>query len=146
MGDKLNTTQLKFTFKSSDTSLSSPIVGCTTANLTYISSGAASASCQASNFGADNYIVKVELQVNGYYVAPVEDVAVTVTLGGTGFTSGGGWLNEPALGSRSTFGFTVKYLKNGNIQGNSLYIYRRTIAANSFPLPSGGYLPAGAYN
>jgi len=84
--------------------------------------------------------------LNGYYTAPVEDVAVTVAIAGTGFTTGGGWLNEPTLGSRSNFGFTVKYLKNANVQGNSLYIYRRTIVANSVPLPTGGYLPAGAYN
>lgn len=61
-------------------------------------------------------------------------------------TTGGGWLNEPNLASRSNFGFTVKYLKNGNIQGNSLYIYRKTVAANSIVNPAGGYLPAGEYN
>src|SRR4029079_4810699 len=71
---------------------------------------------------------------------------ITVVLPGTGMTTGGGWLNEPTLGSRSNFGFTVKYLKNGNIQGNSLYIYRKTVAANSVANPAGGYLPAGEYN
>jgi hypothetical protein len=65
---------------------------------------------------------------------------------GTGRTTGGGWLTEPTLKTRSNFGFTVKYLKNGNIQGNSLYIYRRTVAANTVANPSGGYLSAGEYN
>ena len=41
---------------------------------------------------------------------------------------------------------SLQNLKNGNIQGNSLYIYRKTIAANSFALPIGGFLPAGGYN
>jgi hypothetical protein len=98
------------------------------------------------NLTADNYIVKVELVTNPYYTAPVEDQALTVVNPGTGFTTGGGWLNETSLGSRSNFGFTVKYLKNSNIQGNSLYIYRKTLAANTVANPSGGYLPAGAYN
>src|SRR5678815_4994591 len=151
LGDKLNTTQLKFTFfKSNDVSMSTPLTGCTTSNLTYLSpgatSGAASASCQTGQFGADDYIVTVELLINGYYIADVENINVTVALSGTGFTTGGGWVREPDLGTRSNFGFTVKYLKNGNVQGNSLYIYRKTIATNSFPLPTGGYLPAGNYN
>ena len=90
---------------------------------------------------ADNYVVKIELLTNGYYTAPVETVVVTVVNPGTGFTTGGGWINEPKLGSRSNFGFTVKYLKNGNIQGNSLYIYRVSLSAGN---PHG--LPAGEYN
>ena len=85
----------------------------------------------------------MELLANPYYVAPVENAVVTVVLGGTGFTTGGGWLNEPNLGSRSNFGFTVKYLKNANIQGNSLYIYRKVLATsqviNSVTLPAGQY-------
>jgi hypothetical protein len=53
----------------------------------------------------------------------VQVAVVTITMAGTGFTTGGGWLAGPN-GSHNNFGFTVKYLKNGNIQGNSLYIYR----------------------
>lgn len=67
--------------------------------------------------------------LNGYYTAPVESQAVTVVSSGTGSPPVGGWINEPKLGSRSNHGFTVKYLKNSNIQGNSLYIYRMTLAA-----------------
>jgi hypothetical protein len=141
LGDKLDTTQLKFTvYKYSDTALSSPVTSCT-GSVAYIAGqpGAGVASCTVS-LTADNYTVKVELVANGYYVAPVEDQAVTVVNPGTGFTTGGGWLIEPTLGSRSNFGFTVKYLKNGNIQGNSLYIYRMTLAAgNTYGLPGGDY-------
>ena len=55
-------------------------------------------------------------------------------------------INEPNLGSRSNLGFTVKYLKNGSVQGNSLYIYRKTVGTSEVVNPAGGYLPAGAYN
>jgi hypothetical protein len=40
-------------------------------------------------------------------------------------------LAGPTLNTRSNSGFTVKYLKNGNIQGNNIYICRQTVAANS---------------
>jgi hypothetical protein len=146
LGDKLNTTQIKFTlYKFADTTLSTPVATCT-GNVAATGPGTGSATCTLSNIGADNYMVTLEHLVNPYYSTPVEDVAVTVVLGGTGFTTGGGWLNDPNLGSRSNFGFTVKYLKNGNVQGNSLYIYRMTVAPNSVTNPSGGYLPAGQYN
>ena len=84
--------------------------------------------------------------INGYYVAEVESASITVALPGTGFTTGGGWLNEPNLATRSNFGFNAKRLKNGNVQGNSVYIYRKTVAANSIANPLGGFLPAGGYN
>src|SRR5205085_11013477 len=62
-------------------------------------------------------------------------VAVT----GTGFTTGGGWLVEPKLGTKSNFGFTAKNVKNG-IQGNSLYIYRQALTAgNPYGLAPGDY-------
>ena len=34
---------------------------------------------------------------------------------------------DPNTNDKSNFGFTVKYLKNGQIQGNSLFIYRQRI-------------------
>ena len=109
----------------------------------YVGSG--TAGCAVS-LGEGNYSVKMTLVNNGYYVAPCDFGAVTVVLSGTGFTTGGGWVQEPTLGTRSNLGFTVKYLKNGNVQGNSLYIYRKTLAANQVANPAGGYLPAGDYN
>ncbi len=69
-----------------------------------------------------------------------------LVLNGTGFTTGGGWLTEPNLGTKSDFGFTAKYLKNGNIQGNSQYTYRKTLTADQVANPAGGYLPAGDYD
>jgi hypothetical protein len=146
IGDKLNTTKLRFTvYKYTDNTFSTPVGSCDSPFLTYTGTGQASGGCTL-NLTADNYVVKVELLVNSYYTAPVEDQAVTVVNPGTGFTTGGGWLNETNLGSRSNFGFTVKYLKNLNIQGNLLYIYRKTVPANTIANPSGGYLAAGQYN
>jgi len=143
VGSKLNTTQLKFSvYKFTD--MTTAVATCT-GNVVATGSGTGSASCSPPYlFGADNYIVKIELLTNGYYTSPVEDQAVTVTIAGTGFTTGGGWFNEPNLGTRSNFGFTVKYLKNGNIQGNSLYIYRKTLAAAQ--VINGVTVPAGQYN
>ena len=149
LGDKLNTTQIKFTvYKYSDTAMTSPVATCTTGNVSYTGTGTGSAGCSVSTLTADNYVVRIELAANGYYVAPYEDQAVTVVNPGTGFTTGGGWLMETSLGSRSNFGFTVKYLKNLNVQGNSLYIYRKSVSANSVANPAvvGSFLPAGQYN
>jgi hypothetical protein len=141
IGSKLDTTQIKFTlYKYSDTAMTTAVATCT-ANVVATTTGVGAATCETNNaLPADNYTVKIELLANGYYTAPIENAAATVTIAGTGFTTGGGWLNEPTIGSRSNFGFTVKYLKNGNIQGNSLYIYRVTLAAgNEFGLAAGKY-------
>jgi hypothetical protein len=146
LGSKLNTTALRFTaYKYTDSSMTTPVGTCTTSSLTLSSPGVASGACPIT-LAVDNYTVKIELLGNGYYVAPTEDVAVTVAVPGNGFTNGGGWVTEPTLQTRSNFGFTVKYLKNGNVQGNSLYIYRKTVGTNEVANPTGGYLPAGEYN
>jgi hypothetical protein len=96
------------------------------AQVTGVVNGKGLAGCSVS-LKADNYTVNVELVSNGHYVAEVETAAVTVTDPGTGLTAGGGWFTEPTLGVRSSFGFTAKFLKRGQIQGNSLYIYRATM-------------------
>jgi MBG domain (YGX type) len=145
LGDKLATTSVAFTvYKVSDAAQSSPVASCTAA-VAATTSGAGSATCSVGLAG-DDYVVALRLADNGYYAAPVENAAMTVVTPGTGRTAGGGWLTEPNLNTRSNLGFTVKYLKNGNTQGNSVYIYRRTVAANSVANPSGGYLSAGEYN
>jgi hypothetical protein len=151
LGNKLNEQKLTFTvYASNDTTMSSPKFTCTVNITASATPGQGTASCTTTQLPADNYIVKIVMGDKvagvGYYEAPVEDPTVTITIAGTGFTTGGGWLNETSLGSRSNFGFTVKYLKNSNVQGNSLYIYRRTVGPNAVANPSGGYLAAGAYN
>jgi hypothetical protein len=139
LGTQLGTTGVTFTvYKSTDTTMTSPIGSCTGAT-TSVVNGTGTAACPLP-LSVDNYVVNIQLVTNAYYVAPVTTVAVTVAAPGTGFTTGGGWLLEPNLGTKSNFGFTVKYLKNGQIQGNSLYIYRVTLAAgNVYGIPAGDY-------
>lgn len=80
------------------------------------------------------YQLDIRLLPNTYYLESFTTGAITMSDPGTGFTTGGGWLasppatgllvNRPEANGRANFGFTVKYLKNGSIQGNSLYVYR----------------------
>jgi hypothetical protein len=154
LGNKLDQQKLTFTlYSSNDTTMSSPKFTCTV-TITATTAGNGTAGCTTGQLPADNYIVKILMSDKtsgiGYYTAPCITAATTITIAGTGFTTGGGWLNDASTGDRSNFGFTVKYLKNANIQGNSLYIYRRSnvnLAAeypsmNLSPAP----LPSDSYN
>jgi hypothetical protein len=146
LGSKLGSQYVKFSvYSSNNTTMVTPNYTCTTLPLTPSSpyDGRATGSCNLT-LGADNWIVKIELVTNLYYTAPMETAAATVVLAGTGFTTGGGWFTEPSLGTRSNFGFTAKYLKNGGVQGNSLYIYRKTLATST--TINGSVLPKGEYN
>jgi hypothetical protein len=108
-----------------------------------ITSGTSTAtvSCSVTLKVDDPYTVVVELLDNPHYGHTQDEGAVTVSLPGTGFTTGGGWLNDPNTNAKSNFGFTVKRQKNGALQGNSLFIYRRSglnlraLAPNASPLP-----------
>ena len=143
LGSRLGSTDVKFTLSDINGNVKA---SCTGAVAPQPSTGKGTAGCTLSGITAGNYTVQMVLQQNGWYQAPVENAAVTVANSGTGFTTGGGWFTEPQLGTRSNFGFTAKYLKNGGVQGNSLYIYRRVVAAGSVANPTGGNLPAGEYN
>ena len=89
----------------------------------------------------DPYTVVVELLNNPHYLHTQDDGVVTVSFPGTGFTTGGGWLLDPNTSAKSNFGFTVKRQKSGGLQGNSLFIYRRSnfnlaaFAPNTSPAP-----------
>ncbi|GLC23682.1 MBG domain-containing protein [Roseisolibacter agri] len=89
-------------------------------------SGAGTASCSVSGLKEDQYIVQAELLSNAFYRAAVPNAALTAVDPGTGFTTGGGSINDPNTGARSNFGFTARFLKNGGVQGNSLFIYRKS--------------------
>jgi len=146
LGSQLGGKQVKFSlYASNDTTLTTPKGTCT-ATLTASSpyDGKATGTCSISLVGADNWIVKTELVSNSYYTAPTENTATTVVLAGTGFTTGGGWITEPTLRTRSNFGFTAKYLKSGGVQGNSIYIYRKTVDAAT--TINGLVVPKGEYN
>jgi N-acetylneuraminic acid mutarotase len=122
-GAKLTSTRVEFkVYKYTDTAMVAPVTSCS-APVSSTTAGSGTASCSVS-LAADNYTVASTLAANDYYTSPVESQAVTVTDPGTGMTTGGGWLTEPTLLSRSNFGFTMKFQKNGQVQGKSLYIYR----------------------
>jgi hypothetical protein len=87
--------------------------------------GTGGASCSPGTVGGGTYGVQVTLLTNGYYTSDVGDFTVTVADPGTGFITGGGWVVLPN-NDRGNFGFNAKFLKNGQIQGNSLFIYRTT--------------------
>jgi hypothetical protein len=122
LGTKLGNQKILFTVTPTS---GGGVKTCGPVSVTNIVNGKGVATCSIS-LTADNYEIEISLVTNDYYKADVESVVVTVTDPGTGFTTGGGWIMEPNLGKHANFGFTVKFLKNGNIQGNSLYIFRAT--------------------
>jgi hypothetical protein len=112
--------QVKFTVQNT----AGAALGSCTANVAQGAGGTGTAACTSVALKADNYVIQIELVTNGYYAADAENAALTVNDPGTGFTTGGGWILDPNTNAKSNFGFTVKFLKNGSIQGNSLFIYR----------------------
>jgi hypothetical protein len=97
-----------------------------TATIGNVVDGKGYGSCTLELAAADPYQVEISLVTNNFYKAPVESVVVLVNDPGTGMANGGGWLIDPNTDSRVSFGFTAKFLKNGRVQGNSLFIYRVT--------------------
>ncbi len=69
-------------------------------------------------------IVSLDSAHNDYYEAPTSDpVPLTVYEPTGAFVTGGGWIIDPTE-SHGNFGFNVKYLKSGRMQGRSIYVYR----------------------
>jgi hypothetical protein len=123
LGSKLGSTQLKFSvYKSTDLTMTTPFANCASA-VASATPGSGTGQCSVV-LPTDSYSVKIEMLDNPYYSAPVENTVLTVIPPGNGIAAGGGWLNEPNLGARSVFGFSVKYQKTGKPQGTSIYIYR----------------------
>jgi hypothetical protein len=114
-----------YAYKSTDNVMSNTsFAAICTASIGAPTQGVASAACSLTPaLSADNYTMKIELQSNSFYDADDENVIVTVADPGSG-TNGGGWVATPQ--GRGNFGFTAKFLKNGNVQGNSNYVYRKT--------------------
>ena len=87
------------------------------------------------NNDAEQFVVGI--RVDNYYFSndPVEDVIITVAKAlGTKFITGGGYLVlccsegslEGQVGTKSNFGFNIKYNKKGtNLQGNIRLLFRR---------------------
>jgi hypothetical protein len=64
---------------------------------------------------------------NQYYTAPNAENAVINFYNNTGqFVTGGGWITDPDNGRHGNFGFNARYNKNGQAQGQFVYVWRST--------------------
>jgi len=87
--------------------------------------GIGTAKATINNLPVDDYMVIARIVPNDYYKPITSAPTPLIVYEPTGkFTTGGGWILDP-VGSHGNFGFTVKYNKQGKVQGNSLYIYRQ---------------------
>jgi len=64
-----------------------------------------------------------ESGANEWYVAEDTDAVLTIYEPSGQFVTAGGWVVDPS-GSKGNFGMNGKYLKNGRVQGNLVYIFR----------------------
>jgi hypothetical protein len=144
LGNTLAGKQIQFkVFKSTDLTLTSPVAipnnGIVTLSST-ATPGTVTGSMNAS-LPADNYTVTITLldtptYPNPNYQAEVE--TATLTISDPGATTGGGWLIDPNNPQyRSNFSFSVRNQKNGNGQGNNLFIYRTKANLSAFGAPAG---------
>lgn len=78
-------------------------------------------SCSFNNLAVNVYTVIVTVGGN-YYQGSGQSV-ITIYDPSLGFTTGGGTIVHN--GVRANFGFNVKYLKNGQVQGQFLYVEHR---------------------
>lgn len=143
IGNTLGNKQIQFkVFKASDVSMLMPLTipnsGIVTLNNTATPEMATGSMTAA--LPADTFTVQIELLSNLFYTAPVENAVLNIS--DPGMTTGGGWLIDPNTannpnGDRSNYGFNVKYQKNGQVQGNSLFIYRTRADLGSIGGPAG---------
>ena len=78
-------------------------------------------ACDFAGVPVNTYSVVVTID-GDYYTGGTEDV-VTVYDPSLGFATGGGWFYWPDTMDKTTYGFTMKYGKNGrNVKGNLLVI------------------------
>jgi hypothetical protein len=130
IGSQLTGKQIRFEVYNSSGSLVSNCTAPVSTPAPY--NGTGSATCQSNvALGAGTYAVKVSLLENRYYGAPVVSAAVTIkTITITRLATGGGWMANKAgqpVALVNSFGFTARALSDGTFQGNSLYIYQRTL-------------------
>ena len=138
LGDTLAGKQVQFkVFKSTDLTMTSPVAIPNNGIVTLAGTatpGTATGSMTAA-LPADNYTVTVTLLDNANYQAEVETASLTIS--DPGATTGGGWLINPSTQYRSNFSFSVKNQKNGNGQGNNLFIYRAKVDLSAVGAPAG---------
>jgi hypothetical protein len=133
----------KVKFVNRETGLEFP--GCTNMTPTLIDASntkSGTVSCtvtlQAGSGSDPSATYQVATVVSNYYDhdTDVDDELVTVTMGGTGFITGGGYITATASsgqyaatsGAKVNFGYNVKFNKNGtNLQGHVNVIVRKQV-------------------
>ena len=75
--------------------------------------------------------------VNAWYTAPDAQTAALTFYKNTGqFVTGGGWIVDPNT-NRGNFGFNARYNKNGQPQGQMVYVYRDLYTGPCSTSPTG---------
>ena len=126
LGSPWNSLGLKVEFSVyvNDPSTAVKCTGTVTQTAAQSTAGTGTATCSVTGLKENVYTVKAQLLPNGGYQDVAASAVVNVVDPGTGFTTGGGWIEGKTPGTRSNFGYTAKFLKNGGVQGNSVFIYR----------------------
>lgn len=95
---------------------------CTTPTIT-VSGGMLTATCNFNNVDVNVYDVSATIGANNYYQGTGRTV-LTVYDSSLGFLTGSGSIKRTVNGEtfQADFDVSVKYLKNGNIEGSILYI------------------------
>ncbi len=91
-------------------------------------------SCNFSGAPVNTYTATATI-TGGYYAGGSEDV-VTVFDPSLGFTTGGGSFLWPGTTDRTTFGYTMKYKKNGANASGSLLVIRHLADGTKYRLKS----------
>lgn len=92
------------------------------------------ARCDFSNVPVNTYTATASI-TGGYYAGNDEDV-VTVFDPSLGFTTGGGWFYWPGTTDRTSFGYTMKYKKNGANASGSLLLIRHLADGTKYRIKS----------
>ncbi len=92
-----------------------------------------SISCSGMSLSEGAYDVQVQVDpANAYFTSPISDGTFSVYVPTGQFVTGGGWVADSSSTNpkqQANFGFAVRFNKNGQIQGQSVYIYRATCLA-----------------
>jgi len=87
-----------------------------------------SVTCGGMNLSEGAYDVQVQVDPkNSYFSSPISDGVVSVYVPTGQFVTGGGWVADPSSlnpKNQANFGFVVRFSKTGQVQGQSVYIYK----------------------
>ena len=89
-----------------------------------------SITCGGITLQEGAYYVQVEIDPkNAYFTSSTSNGIFSIFVPTGQFVTGGGWVADPSSANpknQANFGFTVRYNKNGQVQGQSVYVYRTT--------------------